>query len=148
MELQKNFFDLRSSKSVMLCLSILLFTNCLILAQNKLNYAYDADGNRIERTISMTRSASVTTEFYEEIIAEKNVKIYPNPTKGQLKVEISNTEINSGSIQVFDMNGRKIIQQKITEITTPIDLSNYSTGTYILKIQLNNESSNWKIIKE
>ena len=54
-------------------------------AQQRLSYAYDAAGNRIGRSIVLQAQASKTlrkttdSTFVYEMLAEKQLKIYPNP---------------------------------------------------------------------
>ena len=116
--------------------------------QNTLTYAYDADGNRIERLISMTRSATMSPDFFQEEISEQNIKIFPTPTRDLLTVEFPDSKIESGSVSLFNINGRKIAGQQISGYSVMLDLSGYSAGVYLLVIQVNEESSTWKIIKE
>ncbi len=102
------------NKTLLLFISILLTISGL-KAQNKINFAYDAAGNRVSRTIELPANPSMfgdgggTAElredknFFTETLAEKQIKIYPNPTRGQLRVEIlgyEDLEANS-FIQVF-----------------------------------------------
>ncbi len=131
--------------------TLLLFTSLstgYLYGQNKFTYAYDGDGNRIERQILMTRSATAPSEFFQEEISEQSVKIYPNPTKGNLVVELSGSEIKKGSVSIFNMSGRKIIQQQISNSRVTLDLSNYPAGVYLLKIYVDENSTTWKVIKE
>ena len=63
-------------------------------AQNKIKYTYDSAGNRLSRQkeiVVQTRGALSDEEepsVYEEELSETKVTIYPNPTKGVLKVDI------------------------------------------------------------
>ena len=72
----------------------LLLTPILLVGQNTIKYSYDAAGNRTERTIILaTKSAIVQSDtIFTDQLAERDIKIYPNPTDGFLKVEIGNTE--------------------------------------------------------
>lgn len=72
---------------------------------------------------------------------DQMVSIYPNPSTGIFNFE---SKYNI-SFEVYDLVGKKIITQKVNNATTKIDLSNYLTGIYLLKIT-NNENKT-KIIK-
>lgn len=50
-------------------------------------------------------------------------------------------------IKVMDISGR-ILFDKTASSTTSVDLSLQSSGSYILKIVFNNQTSSWKIIKQ
>ena len=68
-------------------LTFILLVALTTKAQQQLSYVYDAAGNRISRTIVLgARSADATTSqtdsvFFEEMLAEKQIKIYPNPVE-------------------------------------------------------------------
>ncbi len=59
---------------------------------------------------------------------EQAVKIYPNPTFGQLKVESGKLRIEN--IQVFDMVGKLVFETK----QTSFNISHLSNGMYFVKV--------------
>lgn len=131
--------------------AFLCLNTCYVSSQNKLNYTYDNAGNRIERVIPLSVKAisEVQPVVFEEEIAQRIVKIYPNPTKGQLAVEISDTEkLKSGKLFIYNMKGQLILNKKIVSTRSDLDISSKSNGVYILYIDLDGERSSWKIIKE
>ena len=127
-----------------------------------IEFEYDASGNRTKRMIllSSIRSAIIEETFDEEdveeapqvftgMLAQSTIHIYPNPTKGLLKVEITgNGENKPVSLQVYDMNGRILLQESNIVSSFTIDLSNKPAGIYILRLTADNEKNEWKIIKE
>lgn len=65
----------------------------------KISYAYDLAGNRISRTIILSAApqkapAEEQSEPFIEQFEQREIKIFPNPTKGILIVEVNggNTE--------------------------------------------------------
>jgi hypothetical protein len=127
-------------------------SSLMIHSQNTIRYAYDASGNRTERTIVLaTKSAEAKTEtFFTEELAERTIKIYPNPTDGFLKVEIGNTEgIKNCTITISAINtGKQVKKQKATLPVTDIDISNQPFGVYVMLIDIDGEYTSWKIIKK
>lgn len=120
---------------------------------NKIHYTYDATGNLISREIilSTTKSFLETnpTPFFTDQIAERIIKIYPNPTKGQLVVEVSGIQdIKTGNLIVYNMQGQTILNKKISESQTYLDISSHPNGIYILHINIDGKKSSWRIIKE
>jgi hypothetical protein len=88
-------------------------------------------------------------EMYEDNADGQKVIIYPNPTKGQLKIEIQGDEkITNTLIYLYDLSGKLLINKKQYDSNIPLDLSGYSPGVYILKITMGGKSSEWKIVKE
>lgn len=73
--------------------------------------------------------------------------VFPNPTNTFLNIRI-NTGLNY-SLQLFDVNGKKLIQTKTSGTLEKMDFTNYAKGIYILHVieQKNNKLSIVKIIK-
>ena len=60
---------------------------------------------------------------------------YPNPGGDVLNIR---TGLRNATLQVYDMQGRKIHQQEITDEVTSIDASKWNSGTYIWKLKTEN----------
>ena len=141
----------------------------------QVKYTYDAAGNRksralvsISNMISHSSLKSNSEEIpesewdiadaqfsepfitpSEELLEQMKVKIYPNPTRGKLQVDITGGNIPSTSmLQIYSMSGNLLMQQKSISATNMIDISSFPAGAYILRVILGNEVSVWKIIKE
>src|SRR5699024_9281397 len=74
----------------------------------------------------------------------QTMKVYPNPSQGSFKVSIDNMDINSGKIEVFDLNGRSIYQGAYKDFNSgeiQLDLSPEKSGMYILKLTGDNNKS-------
>ena len=84
----------------------------------------NTDGVRI--SVSTTLGVS---NFNKESL---KFKIYPNPATDKIYVsgisDISN-------VSVYDFNGRKILENELSNVNSGIDLSNLPFGVYLLKIQ-------------
>lgn len=133
-----------------LLFSFLLTCALLLKAQSKISFTYDASGNRTERVIVLTKSAVATPEVITDKSDELHeIKIYPNPTKGQIKLEISNSEkIKSCTITINTMsNGKLVMRKKATLPITDIDISTQQSGIYIMVIEIDGNYTSWKIIK-
>ncbi|OFX16294.1 MAG: hypothetical protein A2033_16965 [Bacteroidetes bacterium GWA2_31_9] len=80
------------------------------------------------------------------------VSAFPNPTSNflQLKVDASTTlNILSMSYQLYDMNGKLLENEKITEKNTNISLGEFVPATYFLKVvEGNKKVKTFKIIKK
>jgi len=64
-----------------------------------------------------------------------NVKIYPNPTRGQLTIDNGQWRINS--VEVFDVYGKKLASHQPIPSSShhKIDISHLLPGIYFLKIE-------------
>lgn len=135
-------------------LGLLLSTSLAVKAQSKIGYSYDSSGNRVERTIvlEIVKKAKASPEIensFTDNIDERNVKIYPNPTQGQLRVDISRLdEGDKCTLSLYSISGYLIFTDSNAGTTNCIDISNQKTGLYLLKITVNENTSTWKIIKQ
>jgi flagellar basal body-associated protein FliL len=147
-------------KIIFLLTIICIFSNsALLYSQNRIEYTYDEAGNRIgRRVIVMTPPSQAKSKNnmqdaeimpYIDVMGETAINIYPNPTRGFLKIDIDNMpEDNQANIGIYDLNGRMLLQKPDVKNSTELDLSNQFPGTYILKISLSGKTSTWKIIKQ
>ena len=116
---------------------------------------YDANGNRTNKkviTLTQTRSLSGTQDeeiFENEFIGEKEIRVYPNPTKGQLQIKIIGTSTNlPKTVTLIGMNGSVLIRKSASDNEYTLDLSSLSSGMYILSIHMEDMKKEFKIIKE
>jgi len=74
-----------------------------------------------------------------------SLKIYPNPTVGKVTIE----SLNSGNIdlKVIDPTGRMILSKtNIGGKTINIDLTGYSKGIYLIKVNSMEKSAMYKVV--
>lgn len=118
-------------------------------AQKKVMYAYDAAGNRIKKEILFEQSQSKSQVVaYSDMLDEKEIKIYPNPTEGELRVEIFNElKKTEGIVTVHGNNGAMIYTTPIINGSASLDISSCPNGLYILHVKIGDSVSSWKIIK-
>ena len=125
-----------------------------------LNYSYDADGNMESRYTFTLRSAQIdrqadeaepepeTAENFSVELADRQITIYPNPTQGEICVEITSpNQEEENFIRLFDSSGRPIETTKIESERTYLNISG-NAGIYLLNIHLGTNISKWKIIKQ
>ena len=97
-------------------------------AQTKVyEFDYDASGNRIERQLITLKSASLASalgenpeqEVFEGILDEREIRIYPNPTKGLLRIEIPlQGQEQQVFLRVYNMQGALIADQVVNDETS------------------------------
>lgn len=142
-------------KQIFLCFSFMLFP-AFTFAQSKIGYAYDMAGNRIKREIVISASRAMakkqsfeSQDFYSERLREHSVKIYPNPTQGNLRVSISGIgNSDKCHLGVYSIQGTQILAFDVNSDNANVDISNQPNGVYLLQITINGKSTTWKIIKK
>ncbi len=94
----------------------------------------------INETLIVPESSALNLEnsFVENLI------LHPNPTKDILNLN-SIIGLNNAIYTVFDINGKRLMNARLDSKT--IDVSNLSSGNYILRITSGNETKSQKFIK-
>ena len=118
-----------------------------------ISFNYDASGNRTSRTIEFEalKSGRIAeqTDPYEEQTGEGTIKIFPNPTEGQLSVKLIDFEsLENARIQIFDLTGKRVYDNVRISHNNFIDISDVAIGTYVMKIKVGETINEWKIIKK
>lgn len=88
----------------------------------------------------------MTALSIEDNALELQVKVFPNPTSQMLYV--IHPEFNSFTIGITDLNGKQMYNGTIQK-GTPIDVSNYAQGMYLIAIknEASKQTNTYKIIK-
>jgi hypothetical protein len=94
-----------------------------------------AESNAIEKSV----------ELPVKTIAEKTVKVYPNPNNGQFTLELSNVE-SGASVSIYNMLGKMVFSGIIDQSKEEIKVTNAKKGLYVLRVSTDNESFTRKII--
>ena len=132
----------------------------------QVQYEYDAAGNRTSRTIILTSPRNSSSEDddpqtrslmpddyempkYEDRLGERNVVIYPNPTRGLLQIEFQGYgEMQDARLLLYNLQGSLLRQVNNVELSVSLDLSPYPPGMYILILIEGTSRSEWRIIKQ
>ena len=56
---------------------------------------------------------------------------YPNPGGNEMHIR---TAVENAAVEVYDMNGRLVAQQPVTETETVLDATDWAAGTYVWKV--------------
>jgi hypothetical protein len=87
-----------------------------------------------------------TTEINTNVLDNKmnNLSVYPNPTNGQLTIEAESIE----NITITNLQGQIILSKIINANSAELDLSTYSNGIYLIKVETNKGVRIEKIVVE
>ena len=135
-----------------IAISLLL---CLLASNvyaDRILFSYDASGNRVysekEILIRGEQSQEEDKKPRRQDLSLCQITIYPNPTEGQLSVEITGAESFDGaSITIYTTSGSIIYYDSQIEAVNDIDLTLCQRGMYLMIIRIDGETSSWKIIK-
>ncbi len=142
-----------------------VFTNQLISSQYNNPLLPDFNGNL--STISIDSNGNVwsfifsggavrltdndfATEYQKEILSvtddlmdNSNLQVYPNPTNNILHINFKSS--SNYTFIVYNILGKKILQQNTNQLNNSISVKNITSGVYILKVINNNTSDSQSI---
>lgn len=78
---------------------------------------------------------------------EASISVYPNPTNGLVTIQFDQFQ-GDYQIELIDAFGKVIEQKQSTSSETMIDLSNYATGVYTIKIASDEFTLLKRLVKE
>ena len=109
-------------------------------------YSYLANnkGKIKETVITINVSSTLSTNDVNGIL--DNVKIYPNPTDNILFIDTLDKGIKK--IELFDLQGRLLKTIKENKEKYQIDISNFSSATYLVKLSTEKGSQTVKVVKK
>ena len=138
-------------------LAILTLLPVVSSAQGRIGYSYDAAGNRVKREIIMSVSKTMAkqqnfssdNQSFSDMLCDHSVKIYPNSSKGALKICIFGLkDSDKCSLGVYTTQGVQILVEKVKTDNTDVNIGNQPNGVYLLQITINGKSTTWKIVKK
>jgi hypothetical protein len=109
----------------------------------------------IEYTPSNLKSAKGESELVNEEVVLNNktneissgnsVIIYPNPTSGEINLELNG---EPSRFSIYDLTGKSLLYMQSSNSSKKIDIRNFENGIYILLVIQGNERKMFKIVKE
>ncbi len=107
------------------------------------NSATDSIGN--QNTAASQWSISYTATGIEDF-DNLGINIFPNPSNGKFTVEFNKEK--TGDIIIYNLSGKKVYHEQLSEKSQEIDLSSLPKGVYILRLNIDkNELSTKLLIK-
>ena len=117
-----------------------------------LNYQYD-DRSLAAAPVYYYRLKMVDLDGatkYSSIISIKNAatnmaSVYPNPARDRITINVADKSLLNTNAVLTDLNGKVMQRISITQTSTPVNVSSYMRGMYLLKFS---DGSSIKIVKE
>lgn len=80
----------------------------------------------------------------DDTFVKQNIKLFPNPTSGIIKISNPNF-IKISKVEVYNIYGQQLLNK---QVNNSINLSNFSTGVYFIKIEsVNGNQGTFKVLK-
>lgn len=141
-------------KKIITSIIFLVLVNT-IFAQTKVQYAYDANGNRIQRKLivgpSSMRMTNTTTKDEEETkktSLQEGISVYPNPVTDKVVLSIKDFNPSERNMMsLLDSKGNEMLSQKVTQNQSEMDVSKLTSGIYYFKVIKNQQMLYYKLVK-
>ncbi|MFN8308614.1 MAG: T9SS type A sorting domain-containing protein [Chitinophagales bacterium] len=146
---------LQLSVSSLPVITIVASGNTVVATGGYSSYQWLLNGNALSTSASNSLTAVTTGDYSVQIsngicsntsssihvvvngiadIQNTGLQIAPNPVTDELIVHISNEQLRTQQIQIFDMFGKLVISQAVQNEKTMIATGNLPEGMYILRI--------------
>lgn len=102
------------------------------------------DENNCMNSSVFTQSVGTCTGIFESIVLSE-FSIYPNPSADNFT--ITNSSNNTFLLVIYNGAGQLVFSQKMDDLINSVDLKNYASGIYYLKIFSGNSQKALKLIK-
>lgn len=125
----------------------------LVCGQNKIQYGYDASGNRIIRQLVVSdpnterTTEALTDEKAKETAKELGLNVFPNPAQDKVQLVISNLGDQKATIFLIDAQGKNLLDKQTSAPQSEVDITPYKTGVYFIKVIVGKETLFYKVMK-
>lgn len=83
-----------------------------------------------------------------ELNALTSLSVYPNPSDGNLVIDVVNNSLKNASIEVFDLMGKSQLNRVVNTSRLQLNLSYLPQGIYLIKFSNNKGNKVIKWIKK
>ncbi|MEX0996323.1 MAG: M14 family zinc carboxypeptidase [Flavobacteriaceae bacterium] len=81
-------------------------------------------------------------------IEKEEIQLYPNPIDNELLISLSNFQSGIWHVNVFDLQGRKIMNKAdINSHTASLQMASLKTGVYLVQIEFNGVTLTKRVLK-
>ena len=74
-------------------------------------------------------------------------RVFPNPAQDVLMLDTPSNFMD-GTLTIYDMLGRVVHNQTIIQESTSLDVTSYSSGLYILQLELGTQKQIIRFVKQ
>lgn len=93
--------------------------------------------------INITSTSAVNNLLNKETLA-----VYPNPSYGQLNIDVEKYDGKEINMRMFNLNGQQVMQRTISSANTMLDLVDLKAGMYVIRLESGGEVFTHKIVKK
>ncbi len=79
-------------------------------------------------------------------LSKEEIRLYPNPAKNQVYIELPRTTTFPVRMEMFSTMGQRVLAKELNETTTRLETSHLTKGVYILRIDDGGTNHQFKLI--
>lgn len=96
---------------------------------------------------SISDTLNITTTSLTDNNSMEYISVYPNPASEDFFIELAeNSSVNEMSYQIFEISGRKVIEERLKAGKNQISTGNLNGGIYLMEVVNGNEIMKCKIV--
>lgn len=104
------------------------------------------EGNTNYNEVSLSQTVEIQASAIRPVTSSPLIfKFWPNPVIDILNVRLETNDV--AKIEIFNQSGAKVLEENLLSSDSWIDLSELSTGVYILKVTVHTNTTTVKISK-
>lgn len=119
-------------------------------------FNYDYGGNMEQRRQINMKSGNgeslqqnqLPDTYVSDYLGSKNVKIYPNPTRGELAIELTELPESPVEVLLYDFSGKLVKSGTLHESFFLLDINNKPDGNYLLRLTTGTSQKTYQVIKK
>ena len=105
---------------------------------------YNGDGGTVSNfTIEI---CALTASLSSNDTVLNSLKVYPNPAKGIVNIDLAGAVTGDTTFELFDVQGRKVISKVSSNNIETLNIENLSDGIYMLSIQNGGAKTTKKLV--
>lgn len=125
-------------------------------AQDKVRFAYDADGNRISAILvfekvedeeKISDDVKAPLAAVSDTIGGMQLSMYPNPADDKLMLSVAGTDGYGCEATLMTATGVTVERRTVSSAVTEFDMSRLAPGVYLISLVSGDERHVWKIVK-
>ena len=110
--------------------------------------AYQEGNDTVNVATPVTQELQVTEATGLDNPTLFDLRIFPNPAKEKISIEIKNSILDQFRLTIIDMNGRVFYKNDLTGNSFEIDVNDYPSGLYFVDIKTPDITQRLKLIIE
>ncbi|MCK6609070.1 MAG: S8 family serine peptidase, partial [Flavobacterium sp.] len=105
---------------------------------------YNGDGGTVSNFTIEICALTASLSSNDNIL--NSLKVYPNPAKGIVNIDLAGNVTGETTYELFDVQGRKVVSKVSSNTIETLNVENLSDGIYMLSIQNGSAKTTKKVV--